>query len=197
MLLNIWTPDAIQLFILFVVPGFISIKFYELYFPSQQPDSSKQLIDAVSFGSLNFAFLYIPISIIEHSTIKTACPFAYYSFYIFVLLLAPLAWVLIWRKIRMSNWFQSNAPHPTQKPWDFVFAQRKAYWVIVTLKNGQKIGGLYASNSFASSAPAPEQIYLEEAWQLNTDDRFDKKYEQTAGVIILSSEIITIELFTN
>jgi len=105
-MLNIWTPDAIQLFILFVVPGFISIKFYELFFPSQQPDSSKQLIDAVSFGSINFAFLYIPISVIESSSIKNTCPFVYYAFFIFILFLAPLIWVYIWRKIRMSNWFQ-------------------------------------------------------------------------------------------
>ena len=95
----------------------------------------------------------------------------------------------------MSNWFQSNAPHPIQKPWDFVFAQRKCYWVIVTLKNEKKIGGLFSSNSFASSTPAPEQIYLEKAWELNDDDRFEKEHVETAGVIILSSEIVTVELF--
>lgn len=195
-MLNIWTPEAIQLFILFVVPGFISIKVYELLFPTQQPDSSKQLIDAVSFSSVSFAFLYIPISIVETSSLKTTCLFAYYFFYVFVLFLAPLLWVFIFRKIRMSNWFQSKAPHPTQKPWDFVFAQRKPYWVIVTLKDGRKIGGLFASNSFASSAPAPEQIYLEKEWALNENDRFDKEHEKTGGVIILSAEIVTVEFFT-
>lgn len=194
-MLNIWTPEAIQLFIIFVVPGFISIKAYELLFPSQQPDSSKQLIDAVSFSSLNFAFLYIPIRLIENSAIKTTCPFSYYIFYIFILFLAPLLWVFIWQKIRLSKWFQSNAPHPTQKPWDFVFAQRKPYYVIVTLKNDKKIGGLFASKSFASSTPAPEQIYLEKAWELNENDRFKKEYDETAGVIILSSEIVTVEFF--
>jgi hypothetical protein len=194
-LLNIWTPEAIQLFILFVVPGFISLKAYELLFPSQQSDSSKQLIDAVSFSSLNFAFLYIPIKLIENQEIKTNCPFFYYISYVFVLFLAPLLWVCIWKKIRLSTWFQSNAPHPTQKPWDFVFAQRKPYYVIVTLKNGTKIGGLYHENSFASSSPAPEQIYLEKSWELNHDARFKKEHNATAGVIILSSEIVTVEFF--
>ncbi len=194
-MLNIWTPEAIQLFILFVVPGFISIKAYELLFPSQQPDSSKQLIDAVSFGSLNFAFLYIPIGLIESSTIKTTCPLSYYFFYIFILFLAPLIWVYIFKKIRLSKWFQSKAPHPIQKPWDFVFAQRKSYYVIVTLKNDKKIGGVFASNSFASSTPATEQIYLEKAWELNENERFKKEYTDTAGVIILSSEIVTVEFF--
>lgn len=194
-MLNIWTPDAIQLFILFVVPGFISIKAYELLFPSQQPDSSKQLIDAVSFSSLNFAFLYIPIRLIENSTIKTICPLSYYIFYIFILFLAPLLWVFFWQKIRLSKWFQSNAPHPIQKPWDFIFSQRKSYYVIVTLKNDKKNGGLFASNSFASSTPAPEQIYLEKTWELNEDDRFDKEHEETEGIIILTSEIVTVEFF--
>lgn len=194
---TIWTPEAVQLFILFVVPGFISIKAYELFFPTSETDSSKKIIDAISFSSINFAILYVPISLIENSEAKIFCLLGYFLFYLFVLFLAPLLWVWIWRKIRLSNWFQSSAPHPTQKPWDFVFSQRKEYWVIATLKNGKKIAGWYGSNSFASNSPANEQIYLEHSWEINADERFERKYEQTAGVIILSKEIETLELFHN
>lgn len=194
---NIWTPDAIQIFILFVVPGFISIKIYELFFPCSETDSSKKIIDAISFGSINFGILYIPISLVENSTMKSSCWFGYFIFYLFVIFLAPALWVWIWRKIRLSYWFQSRAPHPTQKPWDFVFSQRKEYWVIATLKNGKKIAGWYGYNSFASSTPASEQIYLEQSWELNSDGRFEKRHEQTAGVIILSKEIEVLELFNN
>ena len=40
----------------------------------------------------------------------------------------------------------------------------------VILKDGTLIAGKYAGNSFASSAPADEQLYLEETWILN--DKF-------------------------
>ena len=49
-------------------------------------------------------------------------------------------------------------------------------------------------NSFASSAPAEEQIYLEETWVLNEKGGFERKKNTTAGVIILASEISHIEL---
>ncbi len=98
-------------------------------------------------------------------------------------------------KEEIQSKFQKNAPHPTQSPWDYVFSQRKSYWVIVTLKDGVQIAGLYSSNSFASSAPSPEQIYLEQSWKLNDSEGFEREHNQTDGVIIISSEISHIELF--
>ena len=52
---------------------------------------------------------------------------------------------------------------------------------------------MYGPNSFASSAPSEEQIYLEEEWILNKDGGFDRKAEQTSGIIILPSEIRSVE----
>ena len=86
-------------------------------------------------------------------------------------------------------------PHPTKRPWDYVFAQRKPYWAIVTLKDGTKIAGRYDSCSFASSAPAGEQIYLEENWVINADGGFERPREDTAGILVLSSEIVSVEFF--
>lgn len=102
--------------------------------------------------------------------------------------------VIGWKYLRELQWLQKFVPHPTQKPWDYVFSKRRTYWVIVTLKNGNKIAGMYGPNSFASSAPAEEQIYLEQLWVLNEDEGFDRPAEQTCGIIVLSSEILSIEL---
>jgi hypothetical protein len=102
--------------------------------------------------------------------------------------------VLIWKYLRTREFFQRNAPHPTEKPWDYVFSQRNPYWVKITLKDGTTIAGRYADKSFASSAPAKEQIYLEETWILNDKGGFERVKNDSAGVIILSSEISHIEL---
>jgi len=45
--MNIWETDKLIVFLLFVIPGFISLKTYELLIPNEQKDSSKQLIDAL------------------------------------------------------------------------------------------------------------------------------------------------------
>jgi hypothetical protein len=190
---NIWDENKLALFIAFVVPGFIAIKVYELLSPSRQADSSKQLIDAVSYSCLNYGILLWPIFIVESSDLRSSHSQLYVLFYIGVLFFAPVLLVISWKYLRELEWIQKFVPHPTQKPWDYVFAQRRTYWVIVTLKNGEKIAGMYGPNSFASSAPSEEQIYLEEQWILNEEGGFERQAEQTSGIIILSSEIRSVE----
>lgn len=192
--MNIWETDKFLLFFAFAIPGFISIKAYELLFPSVALPSSQKLIDAIAYSSVNYALLSLPIILVERSAIKDEAPYIYYSFYLLVIFVAPILWVLIWRYLRTREFVQQNAPHPIGKPWDFVFSQRKAYWVKVALKNGTIIAGRYAEHSFASSSPAEEQIYLEETWLVNDKGRFERKKKDTAGVIILSNEISHIEL---
>jgi hypothetical protein len=192
--MNIWDENKLFLFIAFVVPGFIAIKIYDLISPSRPVDSSKKIIDAVSYSCINYALLFGPIYLIETTDINTSHPILYAGFYMFVLFLFPVTIVFFWKFLREMEWVQGFAPHPTTKPWDFVFAQRETYWIVVTIKNGDKIGGMYGPNSFASSAPAEEQIYLEEQWLLNEEGGFERAVEQTSGIIILSSEILSVEL---
>lgn len=193
--LNIWEVDKLFLFIGFVIPGFISIKLFELLFPGQIKESSKQLVDAVAYSCINYALLLYPIYCVESSDLFNNHTNLYVIFYVFVLFVAPIIWTYIWKKLRETNAFQKNAPHPIQKPWDYVFSQRKSFWVIVTLKDQTQIAGLFSGNSFASSAPSPEQIYLERSWKLNGDGGFEREHNQTDGVIIISSEISHVELF--
>jgi len=193
--LNIWEVDKLFLFIAFVIPGFISIKAFELLYPSQIRDGSKQIVDAVTYSCINYALLLLPIYWIESSNLFKIHPSIYVFFYVVVLFIAPLFWAFVWKKLRESQAFQNNAPHPTQKPWDYVFSQRKSYWVIVTLKDNVKVAGKYCSKSFSSHAPSSEQIYLEESWELNSDGGFERAHNESEGIIILSSEISFIELF--
>ena len=86
-------------------------------------------------------------------------------------------------------------PHPIAKPWDYIFKQQDPFWVIIELKDGTKVGGLYSENSFSSNAPAEEQIYLEETWKLNENGGFDKKKQSTKGIIVSASEMKHIEFF--
>ena len=192
--MNIWEIDKLVLFIAFVIPGFITLKVYELLNPSQVKDSSKQVIDAITYSSINYVFLLLPIYIIEISDLKTKCSVLYVLAYSLSLFVFPILIAMIWNWIRERDFVQKKIPHPTQKPWDWVFSQKKSYWIKVVMKNGDVIAGAYAESSFASSAPAEEQIYLEETWLLNSDGGFERLKESSAGVIILASEISSLEL---
>lgn len=193
--MDLWQADKLILFVLFVVPGFISLKVYELLLPRASKSSSEQLIDAVAYSSINYAVLLAPIYIVETSGIRERKPELYVAFYVLALLAAPVCWALLLKWLRTTRLVKRALPHPTAKPWDYIFGSCTPYWIIVSLKDGTKIGGLYGSSSFASSSPAPEQLYLQEAWVLNSDGGFERPRNDTAGVMVLSAEIVTIEFF--
>ncbi|MCH9694149.1 MAG: hypothetical protein K0U72_06535 [Gammaproteobacteria bacterium] len=192
--MDIWADDKLALFIAFVIPGFISLKVYELIEPGARQKTSEQLVDAVAYSCINYAILALPITAIESGDLYVGAPKLYYSFYLFVLLIFPVLLALAWRFLRTREFFQKNAPHPTGLPWDHVFSKRKSYWIRITLGNGKVIGGRYAHNSFASSAPSKEQLYLEEAWIIDDKGGFVRKKDRSAGVIVLASDISHIDL---
>lgn len=193
--MDIWEANKLVLFIAFVVPGFISLKTYELLFPGVPKDSAQQLIDAVAYSSINYAFLVWPIYVIEKNGIGVTHPSWYAAFYVFVLLIAPVSWACLLRKLRTTQFFRGTLPHPIGKPWDYVFSQRRPFWIIVYLKDGKRIGGRYDSQSFASSAPAAEQLYLQEAWEVNSDGGLERQRVDSAGILILTSNIVCVEFF--
>lgn len=193
--MDVFEVDKFFLFVAFVIPGFISIKFYELICPGQQKESDKLLIDAVAYSCINYALLGAFIYLVETSGVRFVHPTLYVLFYVFVVLIAPVILAWLWFKIRSFDVFQKNLPHPTKSPWDYVFSQRKWYWVIVTLNDGTKIFGKYAKNSFTSSYPEEPQIYLEECWVTNDSGGFERKRENSAGIILIAKDIQSIELF--
>ncbi|WP_291770771.1 DUF6338 family protein [Castellaniella sp.] len=193
--MDIWETSKLAFFIAFVVPGFISLKTYGLLSPRESKSTADQLIDAVAYSSINYALLLWPIYSVETSGTRLDHPTAYIVFYVFVLLIAPISWACLFLKLRTTKFFRGAMPHPTAKPWDYIFSQQKPYWIIVTLKDGTQIGGLYNTQSFASSAPAPEQLYLEEAWKLNADGGFERPRVDSAGIMILTLDMVTVEFF--
>ena len=193
--LDIWDINKLIVFIGFVIPGFISIKAYELLIPSITKGSAEQVIDAVAYSCINYALLSPVILCVEANEVADSSPVWYGAFYLMVLFVCPVLWVIIWRWLRGLEYIQKSLPHPTGKPWDFVFSKRECHWVILTLKNGEKVAGKYAENSFTSSTPNPEQVYLEESWVINDDGGFERPRNNSRGILVLSDEISTVELF--
>ncbi|MDR0997366.1 MAG: DUF6338 family protein, partial [Zoogloeaceae bacterium] len=189
---NFQNIESLFLFVIFVIPGAIGLATYNLLNPGSQKNSGQILIDAVTYSLFNYAILLGPIYWAESSQWKENCPVIYVMFYVFVLLGAPVIEALAIEKFRKTETGQRFMPHPTLKAWDYVFSQRKEYWVVVSMKNGNKIAGYYGPDSFASSAPAQEQIYLERSWVID-DEGFDREKNHTAGVMIVSSDIEKIE----
>lgn len=192
--MDIWEINKLVLFIGFIIPGFVSIKCYGLLHPTEKNNSSQMVIESVTYSCVNYSLLGLPIIYFQSNLVNQAF-WVLWLLALLTLFICPCLWALMFSKLRKMKVFQKYAPHPIAKPWDFVFEQRKCYWVIVELTDGKKIAGKYAENSFTSSFPAPEQIYLEECWHLDKDDSFVRCRVNTAGILIGSGKIKTIEFF--
>ncbi|WP_080708372.1 MULTISPECIES: DUF6338 family protein [Aeromonas] len=192
MSLELFEINKLMMFIAFVMPGFLAIKAYDVFVVVAAPkSSSEKLIDAATYSCINY-MIWLPfVYMVESSQLKIVHMWLYVLFYILVLFISPVVITYLWVKVRTRYLNR----HPTEKPWDYVFSLRKSYWVIVTLKSGERIGGLYKDKSFVSSSPASEQIYLEESWVINNDGGFERVKSNSEGIMILSSEILYLEFF--
>ncbi|WP_447716856.1 DUF6338 family protein [Pluralibacter gergoviae] len=191
--MEILEKGKLLLFVLFIMPGFISMKIYSLFYPSSDRDTSKIIIDIISYSCINYALLFIPIYLVENSGVYPAHYICYYLFYFLVLIVLPVALPLLLLWLRHRDFVRQYLPHPTNKAWDYFFSTNQRCWVIVTLKGGKKYGGLYSYNSFASGGPGPEQLYLEQHWALDENSDLDHELRDTLGIVILTNEIESVE----
>lgn len=82
--------------------------------------------------------------------------------------------------------------HPIPRAWDWHFGRLRPYWVLVTLKNGSRLYGLFHSRSFAGSDPEHCDLYLEAQFRpLDTGEW--APVEDTAGVLIMADQIAALE----
>ncbi|HCH3750668.1 hypothetical protein CGH28_18460 [Vibrio parahaemolyticus] len=192
--MSIWETDKLIIFIAFVIPGFISLKVYSIFIANTNRDTSKQVIDAVAYSCINYAICFPLLMATMNEKFLQSHEYWFLLSSLYMILINPILLSLIWLKVRKSKIIKGNSLHPVGKPWDYVFSQEQPYWVKVTLKNGEVLGGKYSDKSFASSAPNEEQIYLEETWILSETGKFERAKNGTAGIIILASEISHVEL---
>ena len=144
---------------------------------------------------MNFAALFWLIALIQSDDFYRKHFILYALSIVLIMVVVPACWPFAF--LKLSSWrpIARHLVHPIRKPWDYVFGKREPFWVIVHLHNGQRIGGRFDVQSFASSDPADEQIYLEAVWVLDEQGRFLRPVERSRGIIIMKDEIRAVEFF--
>ena len=190
------TIDKILLITLFFLPGFIHLKTYRLLIAEVKTDFSKDLYEAIGYSFFNNIVFAYPLYLINITGLIYTNTFLYFLILFGVILIAPVAWTFLFYFISKKKWYNKYFVGPTKSAWDSFFLKRKSYYVILTLKNGQKIGGKYGMQSHSSTYPYPKEIFLETVWKLNKNkDGLEKAIEKSAGIMITENEISTIEFY--
>lgn len=180
-----------------LIPGFVAWKTVQLRQPQGEQKTRDALVEIVAFGLVN-ALLWSFLTPLSHwagwpqSRAQVALlivevvpsPIALAIFYAWCIDgAARRGWVL---------W-----PHPTA--WDWIFrnlARKEPLAMIVTLKDGRKVGGAFINSGFASLYPYSRDLLLGEVWRLGADGRFVERIAGSRGLYVEKSDILTLEMFS-
>jgi hypothetical protein len=194
--MDIWQVNKLILFLIFFIPGFLSLKVYDWLVATERRDFSKSLFEVIGYSAINFAALIWLIIPIHLNNFYESHLILYIVCLLIILFIFPICWPFLFIRLSGAKLLAKYIIHPCPKPWDYVFGSRISFWVIIHLKNGKRIGGKYDSKSFTSSYPVEEQIYLEEIWKLDDDGKFIRPVERSKGMIFFKDDILAVELFS-
>lgn len=157
------------LLLVFVLPGFVSVKVYHSIIPIDIRKPAQSIVELVFYGALNLGIILPFVILVRSYILDTPILFAVVA--AFGLLIVPTAigfGFAHFRRSRLMN--RLGLLHPIPVAWDYYFDKRKPAFVLFSLKSGEMVGGYYGPDSFASSFPNREDIYIEKVCRLNVNN---------------------------
>jgi hypothetical protein len=159
--MDIWNIEKLTLFLIFFLPGFISMKVYDLMVAGEPRDISKSVFEAIAYSTLNFGVLFWLIAIIQTDDFYHRHLILYSMSVAAIMVVVPACWPFLFLKLSTWRPVAKHFIHPIRKPWDYVFGKRNSFWIIVHLQNGQKSGGASVPNP----SPLQTQLMSKSIWK--------------------------------
>ncbi|QDB79219.1 hypothetical protein FE251_07420 [Georgenia wutianyii] len=125
----------------------------------------------------------------------------------FLLLVVLVPWAAARAAVylRTSRWFAELSAtltsrlrlrrswNPTPSAWDYAFATVRPGWVRVRLSDGSWAGGWFGYDSFATSFPEPQELYLEVGYVMSEEGTFTAEVSAPEGVIIRCQDALVVD----
>lgn len=198
---NIATKEQLLILVALLLPGFI-IASVRNVFVVQRNQSSYQEILAYIFGSTISHVFGAPIwYLLSYGHLGFAAQFLSLTL---LLLVIPLIIGLAWSIVIQKDVIENHAPklglvavHHINTAWDWKFSRVRSFeWVLITLKDGTQHAGYIGPNSFIVSGNADRDIYIEQVYDLDKDNKWSHPGRKKA-ILIPYSEVRTIVFWTD
>jgi hypothetical protein len=196
------SPDTFHLAVGFLVPGVI-ITFIRAQFTTGRVQSQAESV--LSYVALSLVYYAVALPVSQFA-INGKWQFvsgelaAGGGAWICLTLIGPVLFgVILGLNVRM-DWtrrilgrLRLNIVHAVPTAWDWKFSCPSAQWVLVTCKDGTKVAGLFASNSFVSTDQNERDIYIERVYDVDEQNQWQDVGER--GILILGSEISSVNFW--
>jgi hypothetical protein len=182
-------------FFALLFPGFVALAIYDLRVPGERRKWGDMGIALVAYSILidvtSAAYLRL-------FPIAASATGAVVAFGIVADLVVPalVGWFVVdLRELLAAKGLLLSA---MPKAWDEFFRriQSKQVALVVTLKDGRKVGGFWAENPFASSFPADEDLLITVPVSIDDEGRFLKRIAHAEALLVSRNDILTIEAFS-
>lgn len=194
------TAEEVLAFAALILPGFISLRVYEMRRGGEARKTSEALLDLVVYSlvtdAVALAALWVLSIIVPHGV----QPILKLSAVALILLVLPVGVAFMFFEFRRRMLALGLTRDPTAKPWDRFFERARRFdgmlSAILTMRDGRKIGVRLIHPSYASSYPAPEQALFGEVWTIDPERAmFIRPVPGSCGVLVDKADCETIEFF--
>jgi len=197
-----FSPDFIWYLFLFLIPGFCMTIWLKLFVPMRPENENRDMITCILLS----LFLALPWLLYQGwlGNLSYFHRFRDLAFLVAFMLLAPLLGAVILSKIVhnpgrypwkiFEAWLGVRPVHPIASAWDKSFMSLRKGWVLVTLKDGTQIGGIWNQSAVASSDPAERDLFLRDLYRVDKDGNWTKMSE-SMGMLIKADQLALIEFF--
>jgi hypothetical protein len=185
--------ETLGWFLALVFPGFVSLKVYSLVIPSARRQGGEVAFDLLAYGTIN-AGINLPMLTTVRSA-YAAPDWLEAAAFGTALLVVPALTGFVFAQLRKSGFLAGlGILHPIPRAWDFYFRQGRRALVIITFKDGNMIGGYFGSDSFASSFPHEDDLYIERVCRVDPETGGIVRFvPNSSGMLIHRSDCKTIE----
>jgi hypothetical protein len=196
--------EAVFCTLAFVVPGFILHATFSVFVPvrTERPDLSFLrflALSCVNYGVWSWlVYLIFTAPFFENHPYRGAAAWG------IIILVSPVATGIVWGVLsqkeagrRLLQRCGLSPVHRVPTAWDYKFSRTtEAVWVLVTLKDGNKVAGLFGSRSFASSEPNERDLYIQMVFRV-PDEGVWQRVPKSEGILISGDQIRHIEFWAD
>ena len=193
------TFNAVLFTTVFLVPGFIWSSVLSMLYPRRSRAIELRMLEFLTLSCINhglWIWLLIPVFrgqfIDQHPILAGAL-------LVIPVLASPIVLGFVaghyYRKDRLKHLlarFGFRTVHPIPTAWDFHFSRALPYWIIVRLRDGSHVFGLFGFKSFAGDDPEERDLYLEAVFRPNSNGDW-VPIEDSGGIIVKADQIAAIE----
>lgn len=196
------TPDIIWSIFLFLIPGFLMAFWINLFVPLRPGTDQKNTLTYVIWS----AVLALPWLLYRgwYGHLPYFNRFRELAGFVAFLLLIPFVSALILSKV-INNadhypWkifqklFGVRTIHPIPSAWDKTFMEIEDGWILITLKDGTKIGGTWDAKASASSDSTERDVFLPHPYRVDNEGNWTET-PGSMGILIKADQLALIEFF--